>query len=100
MEAAGLASCCQQWSHQDWKGGGMCYHRGRPAAANRVTEGIKPRDPLLPPPARPALAGRKGIGLVSLLPRPLWGLLSECILNYPGNSDMFRKEKFFVNILY
>lgn len=77
----------------------MCYHRGRPAAANRVTEGIKPRDPLLPPPAPPALAGRKGIGLVSLLPRPLWGLLSECILNYPGNSDMFRKEKFFLNRL-
>lgn len=78
----------------------MCCHRGRPAAANRVTEGIKPGDPLLPPPARPALAGRKGIGLVSLLPRPLWGLLSECILNYPGNSDMFRKEQFFLNILY
>lgn len=47
VEAAGLASCCQQWSHQNWKGGGMCYHRGAPATASRVTEGIKLGDPLL-----------------------------------------------------
>lgn len=37
VEAAGLASCCQQWSHQDWKGGGLCYHQGGLAAASRVT---------------------------------------------------------------
>ena len=41
VEAAGLASCCQQWSHWGWKeGGGMCYDCGGLAAAVRVAASL------------------------------------------------------------
>ena len=80
-EAAGMASCLQQWSHWGWKEGGGtwagCSYQG---CCLTACEGSTPWAPLLPlSPAKPALAERKGIGLVSLLPRPQGAFLLEYI---------------------
>lgn len=42
--------------------------------------------------AGPALAQRKGIGIVSLLPRAMRELFVRMYLPCPGNLDVFRKE--------
>lgn len=61
-------------------------------------EGIKPGEPF--PRAEPALAESKGIGSVSLLPRPWGGFFFRRYLSCPGNSDMFKKEAFSLNTLH
>lgn len=87
------------WWNALWLKWAGCSYQG---CCLTACEGITPWAPLLPlPPARPALAERKGIGLVSLLPRPQRaGLFVGMYLNCPGNSDTFSQEMFFLNILH
>lgn len=99
VEAAGSACCWQQQSRQGWKeGGGMCY-RGGLAAASRVTEGIAPRG-LLFPRLQLALLQQKRHWLSVTSSQATTGLFVRMYLSCPGNSDTFRKEMFFLNILY
>lgn len=71
----------------------MCYHGGL-AAASRVTEGIEPRDLLFP------LLQQKRHWLSVTSSQAIMGLFVRMYLSCPGNSDTFRKEMFFLNILY
>ena len=65
------------WWNALWLRWAGCSYQG---CCLTACEGITPWAPLLPlAPAQPALAERKGIGLVSLLPRPQGAFLLECI---------------------
>ena len=65
------------WSNMLWLRWAGCSYQG---CCLTACEGSTPWAPLLPlSPAQPALAERKGIGLVSLLPRPQGAFLLECI---------------------
>lgn len=75
---AGLACCWQQQSRQDWKGGGgRCRHGGLAQLAGSL-RALSPGT-CCSLSASLTCPSRRGIGLVSLLPRPSWGFLSECI---------------------
>lgn len=76
----------------------MCCHGGL-AAASRVTEDIEPRD-LLFPLRQLDLLRQKRHWLSVTSSQAIMGLFVRMYLSCPGNSDTFRKEMFFLNILY